>query len=133
VIFCVDNAGVIYTKHLDARYTFGARYLSKNTVLNCRLPSVLCLYSSEIRIRQTFDPVRWNLSIGNIQISVYELWLNDDGTGDTSTILGYKLTRCHFVILIMLHTLRFSLQNAVYFIMLHFWFLYYLHFTYRVC
>jgi len=33
----------------------------------------------------------------------------------------------------MLHTLRFSLQNAVYFIILHFWFLYYSHFTYRVC
>ena len=33
----------------------------------------------------------------------------------------------------MLHTLRFSLQNAVYFIMLPFWFMYYLHFTYRVC
>jgi len=33
----------------------------------------------------------------------------------------------------MLHTLCFSLQNAVYFIMLLFWFLYYLHFTYRVC
>jgi hypothetical protein len=35
----------------------------------------------------------------------------------------------------MLHTLRFSLQNAVYFIMLSFffWFLYYSHFTYRVC
>jgi len=31
----------------------------------------------------------------------------------------------------MLHTLRFSLQNAVYFIMLpFFWFLYYSHFTY---
>ena len=28
----------------------------------------------------------------------------------------------------MLHTLRFSLQNAVYFIMLLFWFLYYSHF-----
>ena len=27
----------------------------------------------------------------------------------------------------------FSLQNAVYFITLHFWFLYYSHFTYRVC
>jgi hypothetical protein len=33
----------------------------------------------------------------------------------------------------MLHTLLFSLQNAVYFIMLLFWFLYYSHFTYRVC
>jgi len=33
----------------------------------------------------------------------------------------------------MLHTLRFSLQNVVYFIMLPFWFLYYSHFTYRVC
>jgi hypothetical protein len=32
----------------------------------------------------------------------------------------------------MLHTLRFSLQNAVYFIMLIFCFLYYSHFTYRV-
>jgi len=30
-------------------------------------------------------------------------------------------------------TLCFSLQNAVYFIMLLFWFLYYSHFTYRVC
>jgi hypothetical protein len=37
-------------------------------------------------------------------------------------------------ILNMLHTLSFSLQNAVYFIMLpFFWFLYYSHFTYRVC
>ena len=33
----------------------------------------------------------------------------------------------------MLHTLRFSLQSAVYFIMLSFWFLYYSHFTYSVC
>ena len=34
----------------------------------------------------------------------------------------------------MLHTLLFSLQNPVYFIMLpFFWFLYYSHFTYRVC
>ena len=33
----------------------------------------------------------------------------------------------------MLHTLRFSLQNAVYFIMYLFWFLYYSHFTYRMC
>jgi UDP-N-acetylglucosamine:LPS N-acetylglucosamine transferase len=33
----------------------------------------------------------------------------------------------------MLHTLRFLLQNAVYFIILHFWFLYYSHFTYWVC
>jgi hypothetical protein len=32
----------------------------------------------------------------------------------------------------MLHALRFSLQNAVYFIKLHFWFLYYSHFTYRM-
>jgi hypothetical protein len=32
----------------------------------------------------------------------------------------------------MLHTLCFSLQNAVYFIMLPFWFIYYSHFTYRV-
>jgi len=32
----------------------------------------------------------------------------------------------------MLHTLRFSLQNAIYFIMLPFWFMYYSHFTYRV-
>jgi hypothetical protein len=32
----------------------------------------------------------------------------------------------------MLHTLHFSLQNAFYFIMLPFWFLYYSHFTYRV-
>jgi hypothetical protein len=32
----------------------------------------------------------------------------------------------------MLHTFCFSLQNAVYFIMLLFWFLY-SHFTYRVC
>jgi hypothetical protein len=36
-------------------------------------------------------------------------------------------------ILNMLHTLRFYLQNAVYFIMLHFCFMYYSHFTYRVC
>jgi hypothetical protein len=33
----------------------------------------------------------------------------------------------------MLHTLRFSLQNAVYFIMLSFLVLYYSHFTYRAC
>jgi hypothetical protein len=33
----------------------------------------------------------------------------------------------------MLHTLRFSLQNAVYFIMLPFWFLYYSNFIYKVC
>jgi hypothetical protein len=33
----------------------------------------------------------------------------------------------------MLHTLHFSLQNAIYFIILPFWFLYYSHFTYRVC
>ena len=33
----------------------------------------------------------------------------------------------------MLHTIRFSFQNAVYFIMLPFWFLYYSHLTYRVC
>jgi len=32
----------------------------------------------------------------------------------------------------MLHTLHFSLQNGVYFIMLPFWFLYYSHFTYRM-
>jgi hypothetical protein len=37
-------------------------------------------------------------------------------------------------ILNMLHTLRFSHQNAVYFIMLpFFWFLCYSHFTYRMC
>ena len=36
-------------------------------------------------------------------------------------------------ILNMLHTLRFSLQNAIYFLMLLFWFLYYSHFTYRMC
>jgi len=33
----------------------------------------------------------------------------------------------------MLQTLRVSLQNAVYFIMLPFWLLHYSHFTYRVC
>ena len=34
----------------------------------------------------------------------------------------------------MLQTLRFfPLQNAVYFIMLPFWFLYYSHFIYRMC
>jgi hypothetical protein len=33
----------------------------------------------------------------------------------------------------MLHTLRFCLQNAIYFIMLLFLFMYYSHFTYRVC
>jgi len=33
----------------------------------------------------------------------------------------------------MLHTTRFSLQNAVYFTMLLFWFMYYSHFTYRLC
>ena len=33
----------------------------------------------------------------------------------------------------MLHTLRFSLQNAVYFIMIPFLFMYYSHFTYRMC
>jgi hypothetical protein len=33
----------------------------------------------------------------------------------------------------MLHTLRFSLQNAVYFIMTPIWFLYYSYFTYKVC
>jgi len=33
----------------------------------------------------------------------------------------------------MQHTLRFSLQSAVYFVMLLFWFKYHSHFTYRVC
>ena len=37
-------------------------------------------------------------------------------------------------ILNMLHTLYFfPLQNAIYFIILPFWFLYYSHFIYRVC
>jgi hypothetical protein len=36
-------------------------------------------------------------------------------------------------ILNTLHTLSFSLQNAVYFIMLPFLVLYYSHFTYRLC
>jgi len=36
-------------------------------------------------------------------------------------------------ILKMLQTLRFSLQNAIYFIMLLFWFPCYSYFTYRVC
>jgi len=33
----------------------------------------------------------------------------------------------------MLHTVRFSLQNAVFFIMLPFLFMYYSHFACRVC